>query len=145
MILQTRLMIYMYIKIINKLLNSKICSQNIHCTWRHVSILQMQNKYLYGQFSVKKNLSWINPCGIRISHPRGWIFWQGARQAVWFPYPTWIFMIDSINFAPVWCLDLKQRSGDLLTCDRPSLRLSLIHIWRCRRYAVCRSRWSPYH
>ena len=33
------------------------------------------------------------------------------------------------------------------TC-RPSWaphRLSLIHIWRCRRYAVCRSRWSPYH
>ena len=25
------------------------------------------------------------------------------------------------------------------------LMLSLIHIWRCRRYAVCRSRWSPYH
>jgi ABC-type Fe3+-siderophore transport system permease subunit len=24
-------------------------------------------------------------------------------------------------------------------------RLSLIHIRRCRRYAVCRSRWSPYH
>jgi len=23
--------------------------------------------------------------------------------------------------------------------------LSLIHISRCRRYAVCRSRWSPYH
>eukprot|EP00826_Nyctotherus_ovalis_P011674 TRINITY_DN13039_c0_g1_i3.p1 TRINITY_DN13039_c0_g1~~TRINITY_DN13039_c0_g1_i3.p1 ORF type:complete len:273 (+),score=84.03 TRINITY_DN13039_c0_g1_i3:191-1009(+) len=26
-----------------------------------------------------------------------------------------------------------------------SLHLSLIHICRCRRYAVCRSRWSPYH
>eukprot|EP00826_Nyctotherus_ovalis_P004355 TRINITY_DN10939_c0_g1_i2.p1 TRINITY_DN10939_c0_g1~~TRINITY_DN10939_c0_g1_i2.p1 ORF type:complete len:309 (-),score=70.44 TRINITY_DN10939_c0_g1_i2:16-942(-) len=25
------------------------------------------------------------------------------------------------------------------------LTLSLIHICRCRRYAVCRSRWSPYH
>eukprot|EP00826_Nyctotherus_ovalis_P019595 TRINITY_DN16062_c0_g1_i2.p1 TRINITY_DN16062_c0_g1~~TRINITY_DN16062_c0_g1_i2.p1 ORF type:complete len:114 (+),score=31.13 TRINITY_DN16062_c0_g1_i2:380-721(+) len=25
------------------------------------------------------------------------------------------------------------------------LHLSLIHICRCRRYAVCRSRWSPYH
>ena len=24
-------------------------------------------------------------------------------------------------------------------------RLSLIHIWRCRRYSLCRSRWSPYH
>ena len=23
--------------------------------------------------------------------------------------------------------------------------LSLIHIWRCRRAAKCRSRWSPYH
>ena len=23
--------------------------------------------------------------------------------------------------------------------------LSLIHIRLCRRYAVCRSRWSPYH
>ena len=23
--------------------------------------------------------------------------------------------------------------------------LSLIHIRRCRRYAECRSRWSPYH
>ena len=22
--------------------------------------------------------------------------------------------------------------------------LSLIHIWRCRRYSLCRSRWSPY-
>ena len=25
------------------------------------------------------------------------------------------------------------------------LLLSLIHIWRCRRYSLCRSRWSPYH
>ena len=24
-------------------------------------------------------------------------------------------------------------------------RLSLIHIWRCRRIERCRSRWSPYH
>ena len=23
--------------------------------------------------------------------------------------------------------------------------LSLIHIWRCRRASMCRSRWSPYH
>eukprot|EP00826_Nyctotherus_ovalis_P027020 TRINITY_DN21075_c0_g1_i1.p1 TRINITY_DN21075_c0_g1~~TRINITY_DN21075_c0_g1_i1.p1 ORF type:complete len:155 (-),score=25.44 TRINITY_DN21075_c0_g1_i1:10-474(-) len=25
-----------------------------------------------------------------------------------------------------------------------NIKLSLIHICRCRRYAVCRSRWSPY-
>eukprot|EP00826_Nyctotherus_ovalis_P008755 TRINITY_DN12274_c0_g2_i1.p1 TRINITY_DN12274_c0_g2~~TRINITY_DN12274_c0_g2_i1.p1 ORF type:complete len:161 (+),score=21.41 TRINITY_DN12274_c0_g2_i1:61-543(+) len=28
---------------------------------------------------------------------------------------------------------------------KPVPELSLIHICRCRRYAVCRSRWSPYH
>ena len=27
----------------------------------------------------------------------------------------------------------------------PVLWLSLIHIWRCRRYSLCRSRWSPDH
>ena len=26
-----------------------------------------------------------------------------------------------------------------------STGLSLIHIWRCRRSTLCRSRWSPYH
>eukprot|EP00826_Nyctotherus_ovalis_P048553 TRINITY_DN5731_c0_g1_i10.p1 TRINITY_DN5731_c0_g1~~TRINITY_DN5731_c0_g1_i10.p1 ORF type:complete len:292 (-),score=85.73 TRINITY_DN5731_c0_g1_i10:38-913(-) len=30
-------------------------------------------------------------------------------------------------------------------CKGYCLDLSLIHICRCRRYAVCRSRWSPYH
>ena len=25
------------------------------------------------------------------------------------------------------------------------ITLSLIHIWRCRRSTLCRSRWSPYH
>eukprot|EP00826_Nyctotherus_ovalis_P031823 TRINITY_DN2557_c0_g1_i21.p1 TRINITY_DN2557_c0_g1~~TRINITY_DN2557_c0_g1_i21.p1 ORF type:complete len:574 (-),score=168.60 TRINITY_DN2557_c0_g1_i21:60-1781(-) len=29
--------------------------------------------------------------------------------------------------------------------NRKGFSLSLIHICRCRRYAVCRSRWSPYH
>ena len=26
-----------------------------------------------------------------------------------------------------------------------TMNLSLIHIWRCRRSTLCRSRWSPYH
>ena len=30
-------------------------------------------------------------------------------------------------------------------CCKQELFLSLIHIWRCRRYSLCRSRWSPYH
>ena len=30
-------------------------------------------------------------------------------------------------------------------CALKPKRLSLIHIWRCRRIERCRSRWSPYH
>ena len=44
-------------------------------------------------------------------------------------------------------LNLQLFSSSILQLLIPSilLFLSLIHIWRCRRYAVCRSRWSPYH
>eukprot|EP00826_Nyctotherus_ovalis_P054775 TRINITY_DN7201_c0_g1_i15.p1 TRINITY_DN7201_c0_g1~~TRINITY_DN7201_c0_g1_i15.p1 ORF type:complete len:407 (-),score=89.65 TRINITY_DN7201_c0_g1_i15:22-1242(-) len=41
------------------------------------------------------------------------------------------FNIEGINHAKIY--------------NRNSESLSLIHICRCRRYAVCRSRWSPYH
>eukprot|EP00826_Nyctotherus_ovalis_P006297 TRINITY_DN11477_c0_g1_i1.p5 TRINITY_DN11477_c0_g1~~TRINITY_DN11477_c0_g1_i1.p5 ORF type:complete len:118 (-),score=18.90 TRINITY_DN11477_c0_g1_i1:14-367(-) len=37
---------------------------------------------------------------------------------------------------------IKTWTGDP---EDNALHLSLIHICRCRRYAVCRSRWSPYH
>ena len=30
-------------------------------------------------------------------------------------------------------------------CFSQRIKLSLIHIWRCRRSTLCRSRWSPYH
>ena len=35
--------------------------------------------------------------------------------------------------------------GGGLTFKLSILNLSLIHIWRCRRSTLCRSRWSPYH
>eukprot|EP00826_Nyctotherus_ovalis_P035528 TRINITY_DN3058_c0_g2_i1.p1 TRINITY_DN3058_c0_g2~~TRINITY_DN3058_c0_g2_i1.p1 ORF type:complete len:383 (-),score=76.31 TRINITY_DN3058_c0_g2_i1:22-1170(-) len=39
------------------------------------------------------------------------------------------------------CIQMHQANEQL----QEELKLSLIHICRCRRYAVCRSRWSPYH
>ena len=36
-------------------------------------------------------------------------------------------------------------STEIIEVTLDDQNLSLIHIWRCRRYAVCRSRWSPYH
>ena len=36
-------------------------------------------------------------------------------------------------------------TNDYTIDSRGDVGLSLIHIWRCRRYSLCRSRWSPYH
>ena len=62
----------------------------------------------------KNNPSSVYPCGVRKSHPRGWIFWSGTPQAsfltkistprVRFPYPTWILMMDSITLSLSVCL-----------------------------------------
>eukprot|EP00826_Nyctotherus_ovalis_P014113 TRINITY_DN13899_c0_g2_i3.p1 TRINITY_DN13899_c0_g2~~TRINITY_DN13899_c0_g2_i3.p1 ORF type:complete len:277 (+),score=69.53 TRINITY_DN13899_c0_g2_i3:67-897(+) len=38
----------------------------------------------------------------------------------------------------------KEKKKKEFIATQP-MYLSLIHICRCRRYAVCRSRWSPYH
>eukprot|EP00826_Nyctotherus_ovalis_P021666 TRINITY_DN17035_c0_g3_i3.p2 TRINITY_DN17035_c0_g3~~TRINITY_DN17035_c0_g3_i3.p2 ORF type:complete len:130 (-),score=19.36 TRINITY_DN17035_c0_g3_i3:13-402(-) len=40
---------------------------------------------------------------------------------------------------------MKTKHGSEMYSTSTHLVLSLIHICRCRRYAVCRSRWSPYH
>ena len=77
-------------------------------------------------------------------------------------FPSWI-PFEHSNFSltlqphspikPDWS-DLRDLNFDCIQfsgfrtqwCNaRSSLRLSLIHIWRCRRSTLCRSRWSPYH
>eukprot|EP00826_Nyctotherus_ovalis_P010998 TRINITY_DN12871_c0_g1_i2.p1 TRINITY_DN12871_c0_g1~~TRINITY_DN12871_c0_g1_i2.p1 ORF type:complete len:215 (-),score=51.80 TRINITY_DN12871_c0_g1_i2:13-657(-) len=48
----------------------------------------------------------------------------------------------------VYCVtsyNLSEDGHKLVATINSIYILSLIHICRCRRYAVCRSRWSPYH
>ena len=52
-----------------------------------------------------------------------------------FQFSSW-FLTRCVNISHVGQHDL----GHLDHLD-----LSLIHIWRCRRSTLCRSRWSPYH
>eukprot|EP00826_Nyctotherus_ovalis_P054277 TRINITY_DN7099_c0_g1_i1.p1 TRINITY_DN7099_c0_g1~~TRINITY_DN7099_c0_g1_i1.p1 ORF type:complete len:148 (+),score=35.55 TRINITY_DN7099_c0_g1_i1:71-514(+) len=73
------------------------------------------------------------------------------------PYITAIDLFDFLTqyFSPVLhrdnevevkemeCYRIIRAYDSTNTCHL--LYLSLIHICRCRRYAVCRSRWSPYH
>ena len=62
----------------------------------------------------------------------------------------------SVDSDKMWKYAGKPRSGPIFSkrqsCRlqyrqrlRQAQRLSLIHIWRCRRSTLCRSRWSPYH
>ena len=93
----------------------------------------------------------LNRYSARITQPRS----QGASQAML--YGTGMTEADmnkpQVGIASVWyegntcnmhLLELAEAvkagvSGNEL------VGLSLIHICRCRRSTLCRSRWSPYH
>ena len=60
---------------------------------------------------------------------RRWTFRSMARL---FPAPQ----------TPIHTWQCKEVATDMWDVLQ---RLSLIHIWRCRRSYACRSRWSPYH
>ena len=49
---------------------------------------------------------------------------------------------DKVLRAQAEMENLKRRSAKDIESAH---KLSLIHIWRCRRSTLCRSRWSPYH
>ena len=61
----------------------------------------------------------------------------------------WTLRQDVNRFSQVIVMSPMSGVGCLWVvgtlCEQPSLHLSLIHIWRCRRIERCRSRWSPYH
>ena len=42
-------------------------------------------------------------------------------------------------------VDTRKSAKNAWAKVREVIKLSLIHIWRCRRSYACRSRWSPYH
>eukprot|EP00826_Nyctotherus_ovalis_P009462 TRINITY_DN12503_c0_g1_i2.p1 TRINITY_DN12503_c0_g1~~TRINITY_DN12503_c0_g1_i2.p1 ORF type:complete len:168 (-),score=39.52 TRINITY_DN12503_c0_g1_i2:12-515(-) len=53
----------------------------------------------------------------------------------------YIVSLEDLSFILVTLITRTDKKTEQIL----ELKLSLIHICRCRRYAVCRSRWSPYH
>ena len=53
-----------------------------------------------------------------------------------------VLKIDALD---QWCLQKLLGIKWYHHVRNNEVRLSLIHIWRCRRSTLCRSRWSPYH
>ena len=64
-----------------------------------------------------------------------WLTWSGGYGS---PEGT------CTHFILIRSLELLIRGNELVIRGNV-LKLSLIHIWRCRRSTLCRSRWSPYH
>ena len=52
-----------------------------------------------------------------------------------------IRLVNSVLNLP----DVQVKYFEEFTLQKNCEILSLIHIWRCRRSTLCRSRWSPYH
>ena len=96
-------------------------SQNVDQQWK-----QIKKMFLIWPVESKKYL--VNP----ISH-RGEGVWKVSGWCL-----NGVWMVSG------WCPDgVWKVSGPKFFWK--NIFLSLIHIWRCRRYSLCRSRWSPYH
>ena len=54
-------------------------------------------------------------------------------------------MVQQHIFSPTWSQLTSTPAPIFRATPVPPPCLSLIHIWRCRRSTLCRSRWSPYH
>ena len=54
-------------------------------------------------------------------------------------------VVDYLNYLIDKNIPKLSFEQDILVVGGTGLYLSLIHICRCRRYYLCRSRWSPYH
>ena len=62
-----------------------------------------------------------------------------------FPF-QWFSKIPSPIYSTLEYLYIDTKHFNVwLTFSKWERFLSLIHIWRCRRSTLCRSRWSPYH
>ena len=70
-----------------------------------------------------------------------WVVWFGSSAVSNVCWRVWHTYIRPVN---IQCWQWRIQNfimGGRSRCQR----LSLIHIWRCRRSTLCRSRWSPYH
>ena len=75
----------------------------------------------------------------------GWSLWVIHLILIVFFnwYYNWYLFCIFIFVSIYACLNFKQYQFRLVFTY--IYMLSLIHIWRCRRSTLCRSRWSPYH
>ena len=99
----------------------------------HVRIISFLNllfvKKSYSSFKLNIIFNGLSPDHPQTNQISG--FMQKMKEKLHF----FLSFIDTI-----FCILLNWKVFSILC-----IYLSLIHIWRCRRSTLCRSRWSPYH
>ena len=77
-----------------------------------------------------------------------WVFWHhNVSQYESQITQKWTFDTTIWVASPIYALlsVIRQQMSPFDPFRGGVAKLSLIHIWRCRRRLRCRSRWSPYH
>ena len=98
----------------------------------------------------RKMADWANPEGVPPLHESYTRVNPGPLAAAEWGYNTINLARDAI-YLHLYIVRIIHKHGvDLRGCDTVTARavdvqLSLIHICRCRRSPLCRSRWSPCH
>ena len=134
--------------------------RRIDCV-RLLGYIQCTMRPLRGNAALKTdNVKWITfLCSPRRQQIAAFLQWHGLteRKGKGTSFGQVYCEMAHTEFEPTHCCTLTLTlTFDLSILSTRRLRvwsriansdvtLSLIHIWRCRRSTLCRSRWSPYH
>ena len=106
-----------------------------------------------GNIFSKSDLKWsyhqvqLISCGIKtFVTNKGMLFVSRSFNKCWnIALERQTLQMTSSSMVPNMVLTELNMTSDWRKCWPRVNDLSLIHIWRCRRSTLCRSRWSPYH
>ena len=113
--------------------------------WKQVSYLG----HLVTEKSLKTDRSKINviknkPWPTTITELRSFLGFVNYYNSYWKFIESFSQMSGKLESLIKSAYHASNKQGSI-TNQWPEDHLSLIHIWRCRRSTLCRSRWSPYH
>ena len=74
-----------------------------------------------------------------------WVLVFLCQCLFWMVMVWWYLQLQYYSQPILWTKFHRLWYQNQIFAQHHNLHLSLIHIWRCRRYSLCRSRWSPYH
>ena len=106
-----------------------------------VEVHQMSMSWLWNRTQIDSHCAWQDTCTV-VRLNRTLFSWTDLRQQILFNQRPSATTVTTTLWVKKNCTKLFLQ---YLCQTKLYFDLSLIHIWRCRRSTLCRSRWSPYH